>query len=100
GQDSVRRGDAWIVALEEEVLGVALGVRVHQYRAAGSPVTPRASDFLVVRFQAARQSRVDHGADVSFVARHAKGNGRHHNLDPTLEELFLDSLATRASSRA
>ena len=50
----IQPGHVRVVALEEEIVGVPIGVRVHQDRATRPTVTPGASDFLVVRFQAAR----------------------------------------------
>jgi len=42
GKDPVQHGDLWIVALEKEVVGVAIGVGVHEDGAAGFPVAPGA----------------------------------------------------------
>ena len=80
------RSTSGIIALEEEVVRVAIRVRVHQDRAAGISVAPGAADFLVIRFQAARQGRVDHGADVGFINSHTKRDGRDHDLEPALAE--------------
>ena len=72
---------------------VAVGVGVHQDRAAWSSVAPGSSDLLVIRFQASRQGRVDDCADIGLVNPHAKRDRRDHYLDPACEELLLDSLA-------
>ncbi len=92
-KDRLQHSHIRIIALEKEFVGVAISVGVHQDRAAGRTVTPGAPDFLVVRFQAARQGGVDHGADVSLVDPHAKGDRRDHHLDPAFLEFLLNLLA-------
>jgi len=67
GEDHVQHGHIRVVALKEEIVGVAIGVGVHQDRAARPTVAPGASDFLVISFHASRQGRVDHRADVGFI---------------------------------
>jgi hypothetical protein len=76
--------------LEEELMGLAISIGVHQDGTAGSAVTPGASDLLVVSFQTAWKCGVDHGADVSLVDSHAKGNRRHDHLDLAPLKLLLD----------
>ena len=71
----------------------AVGVGVHQDGAAGRAIAAGAADLLVIRFQAARQRGVNHGAHVRFVDPHAEGDGGDHHLDAALEEFLLDALA-------
>ena len=72
---------------------VAIRVGVHQDRAARPTVAPGAPDFLVVRFQAARQGGVNHGADIRLVDPHAERDRRHHHLNAAFQKFLLDSLA-------
>ena len=59
----------------------------------GCAVAAGAADLLVVRFQAARQRGMNHGAHVRLVDPHAEGDGGDHHLDAALEEFLLDALA-------
>ena len=60
----------------------------------GSAVAAGAADLLVVGLQAARQRRVDDGADVRLVDAHAEGDRRDHHLDAARQELLLHALAS------
>jgi superfamily II DNA or RNA helicase len=55
----------------------------------GFPVAPGAPDFLVIRFDAARQVQVKHVSDIRLVDPHAKGNRRHHDDAVFRHEGFL-----------
>ena len=48
-------------------------------RLGGFAVAPGASDLLVIRFETARQVRMENEANVRFVDAHAESDGRHHH---------------------
>jgi DNA-binding beta-propeller fold protein YncE len=50
-KDAVQNGHLRVIAFEEEVVGVTVGIGVHEDRATGLSVPPSTSDFLVIRFQ-------------------------------------------------
>ena len=79
-EQRVQHGHVRVVALEEEIVRVAIRVGVHQNRAARLAVAPGSPNLLVVRLQAARQGGMDHGADIGFVDAHPKGDGRRNHL--------------------
>src|SRR5580704_16658252 len=85
--------DVVIVALEEEIVLIAVGVRVHKDRAAGFAVASRAADFLVISFNAAGQGSVDDGADIGFVDTHPEGDGGNDDLEFAIEKTVLDAAA-------
>ena len=60
----VKQFDVRVVSLEEKIVGVAVGIGVHQDGAAGFAIATCAPDLLVVGFNAAGQRGVDDGADI------------------------------------
>ena len=72
---------------------VAVGVGVHQDRAAWLPIAPGSPDLLVIRLDASRQGGVNHRADIGLVDPHPERNRRHHHLDLSRKKLLLYPLA-------
>ena len=73
--DAGEFGDGGVVALEEEVVHLAVGEGVEEDGAGGLPVASGAADLLVVLLDGAGECGVDDGADVGFVDAHAEGDG-------------------------
>ena len=91
--DASEFGGSGIVALEEEVVHLAVGVGVEEHGARGLAVASGAADLLVVGFDAAGKRGVDDGADVGFVDAHAEGDGGDDDLELAGEEVALDAFA-------
>ena len=73
--DASEFGDGGIVALEEEVVHLAVGEGVEEDGAGGLAIASGAADLLVVLLDGAGERGVDDGADVGFVDAHAEGDG-------------------------
>ncbi len=96
--DAGEFGGHGVVALEEEIVHLAVGVAVEQDGAGGVAVAAGAADLLVVGLDRGGQGVVDDGADVGLVDAHAEGDGGDDDLELAGEELGLDALA-RGGSR-
>ena len=92
-EDSIQNRHVGIIALEEEIVGVAVGVGMHQQRAAGLAIAPGPPDFLVVTLNASRQCGVDDGADVGLVNPHAESDRGHDDFQLARQEILLHLLA-------
>ncbi len=86
-------GDGGVVALEEEVVHLAVGEGVEEDGAGGLAVASGAADLLVVLLDGAGERGVDDGADVGFVDAHAEGDGGDDDFEFAGEEVALDALA-------
>ena len=91
--DAVEVGGGWVVALEEELVDLAVGVGVQQDGAAGLAVAAGAADLLVVGLDRGGQGDVEDGADVGLVDAHAEGDGGDDDLELAGLEVALDALA-------
>jgi len=87
-------GDSGVVALEEEVMHLAVGEGVKEDGAGGLAVTSCASDLLVVLLDGAGERGMDDCADVCFVDAHAEGDGGDDNFEVSREEVALDALTS------
>ena len=86
-------GGGGVVALEEEVVHLAVGEGVEEDGAGGLAVASGAADLLVVGLDGAGEGDVDDGADVGLVDAHAEGDGGYDYFEFADEEVALDSLA-------
>ena len=66
---------------------------MHEDRAARRSVAAGAADFLVIRFETSRQSRVDDGSNVRFVDAHSERDCGNHHVDLAGEKLLLNAAA-------
>ena len=82
--------DIRVIAFEEEIVRVAIGVGMHEDRPAWLSIAARAPDLLVVRLQAPRQGGVDDGTDVGLINSHSEGDRRNHDFDFAPQEFLLD----------
>ena len=89
-ENPVQYCDIRVIAFEEEIVRVAIGVGMHEDRPAWFSVAARAPDLLVVRLQAPRQGRVDDGADIGLINSHSKGDRRDHDFDFAAQKFLLD----------
>jgi len=80
GGDAGELGDGGIVALEEEVVHLAVGEGVEEEGAGRLTIASGAADLLVVLLDGAREGGVNDGADVGFVDAHAEGDRRDDDL--------------------
>ncbi len=93
GGDAGEIGGGWVVALEEELVHLAVGVGVEQDGAGGEAVAAGAADLLVEGFDRGGESGVDDGADVGLVDAHAEGDGGDDDFERAGLEGGLDALA-------
>ena len=93
GGDAGELGDGRVVALEEEVVHLAVGEGVEEHRAGGLAVTSGAADLLVELLNRAGERGVDDGADIGLVDAHAEGDGRDDDFELAREEVALDAFA-------
>jgi hypothetical protein len=96
GEDGGYAGElgGWgVVALEEEVVHLAVGEGVQEDGAGGEAVAAGSADLLVVGLDGAGEGDVDDGADVGLVDAHAEGDGGDDDLELAGEEVALDALA-------
>ncbi len=91
--DAGELGGYGVVALEEEVVHLAVGEAVEEDGAGGQAVAAGAADLLVEGFDGGGQGVVDDGADVGLIDAHAEGDGGDDDLELAREELALDALA-------
>ena len=95
GGDAGEIGGGGVVALEEEVVHLAVGEGVEEDGAGGLAIAAGAADLLVVGFDGAGERGVDDGADVGLVDAHAEGDGG----DDDFELAGLEAGAGRARGR-
>ena len=93
--DALKLVERRVVALEEEVVRLAVGEGVQEDGAAGLAVASGAADLLVVALDGAGKRGVDDGADVGFVDAHAEGDGGDDDLELAGEEVALHAFACR-----
>ena len=96
GEDAGEAGEfggCGVVALEEEVVHLAVGEGVEEHGARGIAVASCAADLLVVGLDGAGKSGVNDGADVGLVDAHAEGDGGDDDLELAGEEVALHALA-------
>ena len=91
--NALKIGGGRVVALEEELVHLAVGEGVEQDGARGLAVAAGAADLLVVALDGAGQRGVDDGADVGLVDAHAEGDGGDDDFELAGEEVALDALA-------
>ena len=92
-RDAGELGDGGVVAVEKEVVHLAVGVRVEQDGAAGETVAAGAAYLLVILLDGAGERSVDNGADVGFVDAHAEGYRCDDYFKVAREEFALDAFA-------
>ena len=91
--DAGEVGGGRVVAVEEEVVHLAVGEAVEQDGAGGQAVAAGAADLLVEGFDGCGQGGVDDGADIGFVDAHAEGDGGDDDFELAGLEAALDALA-------
>ncbi|OQC21505.1 MAG: hypothetical protein BWX70_03219 [Verrucomicrobia bacterium ADurb.Bin070] len=67
-----------VCAVEEETLRAHIGIVEEQFAPGACAVAARATDLLIVRFQAAGNVPVHHETEIPAVNAHAESVGRHH----------------------
>jgi len=87
-------GDCGVVALEKEVVHLAVGEGVEEDGAGWLAIASGAADLLVVLLDGTGKCGVDDSADVRLVDAHAEGDGGDDDLEFSGEELALDTLAS------
>ncbi len=93
GGDAGELGGGGVVALEEEVVHLAVGEGVEEDGAGGQAVAAGAADLLVVGLDGGGEGGVDDGADVGLVDAHAEGDGGDDDFEFAGEEGGLDAVA-------
>ena len=91
--DAGELGRWGVVALQEEVVHLAVGEGMQEDGAAGEAVAAGAADLLVVGLDGGGEGDVQDGPDVGLVDAHAEGDGGDHNLQLSREKAALDALA-------
>lgn len=81
-------GHLGVVALEEELVRLAVDEVVHEHRA-GFAVTAGAANLLVVALDAAGEREMEHRSHVGFVDAHAERDGGDDDVEVAVEERGL-----------